>query len=409
MPPTADLTAAQARRAVLVAQGFGAAAAGWGASRPTLRQVQGVIDRVGHFQIDTVNVAVRAQYMPLFARLGPYDRGLLDRAAGVAPRRLFEGWVRGAVSHLDIDLYPAFRHRMAEQADRPWQWLHRINAEHPDLLDKIRDQVARHGPLTARQIEHPDDREPGAWWNWSDAKTGLEWLLNVGELTVAGRNSQFERLYDFPHRVIPAPVLARGDLDVAAATRVLVARSAAALGVATERDLAGYFRLDAARARQAVAELVGAGQLEQVGVQGWRRPAFRWHRARLPRRLTVDALISPFDSLASDRDRLLQTFGVDYRIEIYVPAAKRVWGYYVYLFVMDDQITARVDLKADRQAGALLVQAAWLEPGAAPDQTAARLAGALRSMADWLELTDVVVRPKGTLADALAAQVLAAG
>lgn len=391
---------------MLAAQGFGRSATGDGPV--TIRQVQRVIDQVGHFQIDTVNVAVRAQYMPLFARLGPYDRGLLERAAGVAPRRLFEGWVRSAVSYLDITLYPAFRHRMAAQAAKPWGWLTRINAEHPELLEKIRRQVREEGPLTARQIEHPDSREPGSWWNWSDAKTGLEWLLLIGEFTVATRNTQFERLYDFPERVIPPAVLARGDLGVDEATRVLVARSAAALGVATEADLAGYFRLDAARTRDAVADLVAAGDLESVTVRGWKRPAYLWHRARLPRRLTVDALVSPFDSLASDRDRLLQTFGVDYRIEIYVPAAKRVWGYYVYLFVMDDRIAARVDLKADRQAGALVVQAAWLEPDVAEAETAGRLAAALGSMAGWLGLSGVVVRPKGTLAAALDREVTAA-
>ncbi len=388
---------------MLAAQGFGRSTTGDGPV--TIRQAQRVIDQVGHFQIDTVNVAVRAHYMPLFARLGPYDRGLLERAAGVAPRRLFECWVRNAVSYLDIDLYPAFRHRMNEHAAKPWQWLEQISAEHPELLDKIRRQVAEQGPLTARQIEHPDNREPGAWWNWSDAKTGLEWLLTIGDVTVASRNTQFERLYDLPERVIPPAVLDRGDLEVPEATRVLVARSAAALGVATERDLAGYFRLDAARTRAAIGELVAAGELEPVTVRGWKLPAYLWRKARLPRRLTVDSLISPFDSLASDRDRLLQTFGIDYRIEIYVPAAKRVWGYYVYLFVMDDTIAARVDLKADRQAGALVVQAAWLEPDEPEAETAGRLAAALGSMAGWLGLERTVVRPVGTLAAALAREV----
>ena len=391
---------------MLAAQGFGRSPAGDGPV--TIRQVQRVIDKVGHFQIDTVNVAVRAHYMPLFARLGPYDRGLLERAAGVAPRRLFECWLGGAVSYLDVELYPAFRHRMAEQQARPWEWLARISAEHPELLGKIQRQLSEHGPLTARQIEHPDNREPGAWWNWSDAKTGLEWLLTIGEVTVASRNPQFERLYNLPERVIPPAILARGDLEAAEATRLLVARSAAALAVATERDLAGYFRLNAARAREAVADLVASGELEPVAVKGWKLPAYLWHEARLPRRLAGDSLVSPFDSLVSDRDRLLQTFGVDYRIEIYVPAAKRVWGYYVYLFVIDDAITARVDLKADRQAGALLVQAAWLEPGAPSPETAGRLAGALRSMAGWLGLAGVEVRPKGTLAAALEREVRAA-
>ncbi len=381
---------------MLAAQGFGSPRRTDG-SPPSVRRLQQVVDRVGHFQIDTVNVAVRAQYMPLFARLGPYDKTMLDRVAGTAPRRLFEYWVHNAVSHIDIRLYPAFRHRMADQAARPWGWLNELGDGRDDLLDKIREQVAGDGPLTARQIEHPDDRERGVWWNWSQAKVGLEWLLAIGELTVAGRNSQFERLYDLPERVIPSGVLAAGDLDAAEGTRALLRRSAAALGVATERHLAGYFRLSPARARPGIAELVEAGELAPVTVRGWEQPAYLWTGARLPRRITVDALVSPFDSLVSDRQRLLDLFGVDYRIEIYVPAAKRVWGYYVYLFVMDDRIAARVDLKADRKAGALLVQAAWLEGDAPEGQTASRLAAALGSMADWLGLTSVVVKPTGSL------------
>ncbi|MDQ7994059.1 MAG: crosslink repair DNA glycosylase YcaQ family protein, partial [Propionicimonas sp.] len=161
---------------MLAAQGFGRVPPERASGDVTIRHLQQVVDRVGHFQIDTVNVAVRAQYMPLFARLGRYDRGLLERAAGVRPRRVFEYWVRNAVSHIDIALYPAFRHRMDEQVAKPWRWVTRMSQEHPELLDKIRRQVAAAGPLTARQIEHPDNRERGAWWNWSDAKIGLEWL-----------------------------------------------------------------------------------------------------------------------------------------------------------------------------------------------------------------------------------------
>ena len=384
---------------MLAAQGLGRQR---GTAPVTMRHVGQVLDRICHTQIDTVNVAVRAQYMPLFARLGPYDRGLLDRAAGRAPRRVFEYWIRNAVSFIDVDLYPAFRHRMDDDAASPWPRVSAVLADHPDLLDKIRSQVADEGPLTARQIEHPDNRERRPWWNWSDAKIGLEWLLDIGELTVAGRNSQFERLYDFPERVLPPDVLTRGALDADTATVELVRRSAAALGVGTERHLAGYFRLDATRAKRAVGELVAGGELIPVTVRGLTQPAYLWHEARLPRKVTVDALVSPFDSLVSDRQRLLETFGLDYRIEIYVPAPKRVWGYYVYLFVMDDGIAARVDLKADRQAGRLLVQAAWLEPGAGESETAARLARVLLDMAAWLGLGAVEVKEVGTLHGSLA-------
>lgn len=383
---------------MLAAQGLGRRRA----TAVTMRHLGQVLDRICHTQIDTVNVAVRAQYMPLFARLGPYDRGLLDRAAGRAPRRVFEYWIRNAVSFIDVDLYPAFRHRMDDDAATPWPRVSGALAQHPDLLDKIRLQVADEGPLTARQIEHPDSRERRPWWNWSDAKIGLEWLLDIGELTVAGRNSQFERLYDFPERVLPAEILARGALDAETATAELVRRSAAALGVATERHLAGYFRLDTTRAREAVQQLVAGGELVPVAVKGWTQPAYLWHEARLPRRVSVDALVSPFDSLVSDRQRLLETFGLDYRIEIYVPAPKRVWGYYVYLFVMDERIAARVDLKADRQAGRLLVQAAWLEPEAGEVETAVRLSRVLLSMAEWLGLGGVEVKEVGTLHVALA-------
>lgn len=387
------LTPAQARRIALVAQGFGR-------PRPAsvgLGHIQRVIDRVGQFQIDSVNVAVRAQYMPLFARLGGYDRTLLDRAGGARPRRVFEYWGHAA-SLIDTSLQPALRHRMAMRAADPWMSVRRIMEQHPDLIDRIRQALATGGPLTAREIEHEEVRRRDHWgWNWSDVKHVLEWLFDIGELSVAGRNSQFERRYDLTERVLPSTVVTRDTPSPEESHLALVRRAAQALGIATDRCLADYFRTKASPTRAAIRTLLSTGELLPVEIGGWERPAYLWHEAALPRRVHTDSLVSPFDSLVFERERLLALFGVHYRIEIYTPPEQRRYGYYVYLFVMDEAIAARVDLKADRAASCLVVRASWLEPGSSEAETASRLARSVREMADWLGLTDVRVEPVGTL------------
>lgn len=396
---TAELTLTQARRIALAAQGLGRRPSG----PVTARQLQGVLDRVAQFQIDSVNVAVRAHYMPLYSRLGTYDRALLDRAGNMAPRRVFEFWGHAA-SLIDVKLQPALRFRMAAHATRPWDAMRRILADQPGLPAKMLQQIAERGPLTAREIEHDQERTPGGWWNWSDAKSALEWLFYTGELTSAGRNSQFERRYDLPERVLPKAVIDAATPTIEEARLELVRRAAGALGVATEVCLADYFRTDRAATREALATLVAGGELEAVKVRGWDRPTYLWHEAARPRKLVVDALVSPFDSLVFERRRLLELFGIHYRIGLYTPAEQRVHGYYVYLFVMDENIAARVDLKADRASSTLQVQASWLEPDAPEAETAARLAAELRRMADWLGLAEVLVKPVGTLSAALARQ-----
>jgi uncharacterized protein YcaQ len=345
-----------------------------------MRHLQRVVDRLGQVQIDSVNVCVRAHYLPAFSRLGPYDRALLDRAGNAAPRRVYEFWGHAACL-LDVGLQPTLRWRAEAHRHRPWQSMQRVLVEHPGLLDKVLGQVAERGPLTARQVEHEEERTPGGWWNWSGVKSALEWLFYVGELTSAGRNSQFERRYDLPERVLPAAVLAVLSPSEEEARVVLARRAAQALGVFTAPWLAEYFYTDRARTATALAELVDSGEVEPVTVRGWTDPAYLWTAAARPRRVVADALVAPFDPLVFDRRRLLEVFGTHYRIGLYTPKEQRVHGYYVYLFVMDEAIAARVDLKADRAAGVLLVQSAWLEDGSPEGETAVRLAALASALA----------------------------
>lgn len=395
---SAVITAAQARRIALAAQGLG----GVRDRSVTMRHVQRELRRLGQFQIDSVNVCVRAHYMPLFSRVGAYDRGLLDRAANAAPRRAFEFWGHAACL-IDVELEPALRWRAAANRERPWTMMRELLASKPEVVAKIGEQVAQRGPLTAREVEHEQDRLPGSWWNWSEAKSALEWLFFIGELTSAGRNSAFERRYDLPHRVLP-PIVATAPTPSEEESRLILARrAAAALGVFTDKWLAEYFYTERKATSVALAELVRRGEVEPVAVRGWERPAYLWAAAARPRRVHGEALVAPFDPLVFDRDRLAQVFGVHYRIGLYTPKEQRVHGYYVYPFVMDEHFAARVDLKADRKAGQLVVKSAWLEAGAPPDETARRLSGELHRMAGWLGLSSLSIEQRGDLAESLAA------
>lgn len=402
MSPVAERSSlALARRTALAAQGLATPRP----RRPaTLRDVSALIDRLAQFQIDTINVVERAQYLPLFSRLGPYDKALLDRAAYTAPRRMFEYWGHAA-SLVDVRLEPHLRWRMQRfEAGHPWGF-----DTNPGLTERCLAELAERGPLTSRQIEHDEERSRDHWgWNWSAVKRSLEWLHSTGRVTTARRNSSFERVVDLRERVLPASVLAQADPGRDEAYLELVRRAARALGIGTVRCLADYFRLSQAGTRAAVAQLVANGELVPTQVQGW-APAWRWHESRRPRSVTTRALLSPFDSMVFERNRVLSLFGVHYRIEIYVPEAQRRFGYYSYLFALDDQLRARVDLKAERRTGRLLVQAAWLEPenevqGAQtePGRIAAELAVELAELAQWQGLGDVAVVGRGDLAPWLA-------
>ena len=392
------LTAGQARRVALVAQGIGVV----DRERPvTMRQIQQVIDAVAQFQIDSVNVMVRAQLMPAFARLGAYDVSLLARAGTQRPQRLFEYWGHAA-SLIDIDLYPALRFRMAEA--HPWAGVRELVAKNPGVGDELVEVIRQRGPSTASEL-NPDTlpRERG-WWNWSDTKTLLEWLFHIGRVTVVRRNNSFERVFDLTERVLPAAAVQAPQLDRGQAHVVLARRAMQALGVATARSVAEYFRTNLAETKQAMTLLSDAGEIIPTDVTGANEPMWLWAQARRPRAVAACALVSPFDSLAFDRRRLRELFGVDYTIGLYTPVTQRTRGYYAYLFVLDDSFAARVDLKADRQAGVLRVQGAWLEPGVTTQhyRVSTELVAELHRLAQWQGLQDITVEPVGDLSAELA-------
>ena len=397
-----NLTTTQARRIALAAQGFTRPRPGLEGDVAS-RHVNRIIERLGFFQIDSVNVLARAHYMPLFSRLGPYDQELLHRAASRRPRRLFEYWAHEAAL-VDVKLWQAFQFRMQAGA-RMWGNMARIMWDKPEFVAWVLDEVRDKGPLTAREVEHDAPRDKDNWgWNWSEVKMALEYLFYKGQVTAARRNSAFERVYDLPERVIPQAQLDEPPLDSAEAHRVLVSHAARALGVGTAQCLRDYFRMAPEPTKAAIEDLVETGELVPATIAGWKRPAYLHRDAVRPRKVTARALLSPFDPLVFERTRTEQLFDFRYRIEIYVPEHKRVHGYYVLPFLLGDRLVARVDLKADRKSGSLLVHGAWAESHA-PAETADELAAELRLMAGWLGLETVTPPVKGDLAGELTASL----
>ena len=377
MVPRVRLSAAEARRTALAAQGFAEP------RRSDGRAIRRLFDRVALIQIDSVNVLSRAHYLPGFARLGAYDREALDKAAHYAPRRLFEYWGHEA-SLIDVELQPLLRWRMERAHHEAWGGIRRIAEEKPHLLRDVLEQIRERGPLAARELDGQRPRKSGPWWDWSDSKRAIEMLFWGGEVTSARRRN-FERIYDLPERVLPKAVLDAPTPDEVDAQRRLVAIAGSSLGVAALPELRDYFRLPADVMRPRIEELVETGELLPVEVEGWKVPAYLHRDARIPRSVDARALLGPFDNLLWERGRVERLFGFRFKLEIYVPQPKRVYGYYVLPFLLGDRLVARVDLKADRQAGLLRAHAIHLEDDA-PPETSAALAEELELLAGWLEL-----------------------
>lgn len=384
---TTDLSLKEARRIALAAQGFGIPRP----ERPSANRLRGTLDRVGLFQIDSVNVLTRAHYLPAFSRLGCYDPGLIGHHAWgpKRQRRMFEYWAHEA-SLLPLDLHPQLRWRMdrAERGEIGYPGLRRFAAERRAEAQAVLDRITAEGPLAAADFE--DGSSKSGWWEWSHAKHALEWLFWAGKITTATRRGSFARVYDLPERVLPKAILDLPTPDAASAQRTLIERSARALGVATAADLRDYFRLKPEEADHAIAAEVEAGTLVPARIEGWSQKAWLHRDARATRSVRAASLLAPFDPLIWERGRTERLFGFRYRIEIYVPADKRTHGYYVLPFLMDEALVARVDLKADRQAGILLAHRVTLEPGA-PAETIARLSSELDQLAAWLGLDRVQI------------------
>jgi uncharacterized protein YcaQ len=392
-----SVSPAAARRIALAAQGF---------ARPRpdavgTRQLNLALERIGLLQLDSVNVLERSHYLPMFARLGAYDKALLDRLtfAKKAPYR--EYWAHEAAL-IPLEDWPLFGFRRQDYRDYysvandPWL------AAHADTLAWLRAELAEKGPLPASKIER-DAAAPrrGSWWDWDEVKRGLERMFRFGDMVSAGRTG-FERTYALPEQVMPTEVYRR-EVPREEAVRTLMERAARAHGIGTLSDVADYYRLKTGDAKPALASLVDEGVVHEVSVPGWKKAAYLHRDARIPRRIETTALLSPFDPVVWERDRALRMFGFHYRIEIYTPAPKRVYGYYTLPVLVDDALVGRIDLKNDRKRGVLRVQSAWREEGVA-DAVAERVVPALRELAAWQGLGELEVVDRGDLARAVAAE-----
>ncbi|MDH3538382.1 MAG: winged helix DNA-binding domain-containing protein [Acidimicrobiia bacterium] len=384
------LTLPQARRIALAAQGF---ADPRPSGRIDVRHFRRVIGRINLLQLDSVNVAVRAHYMPMFSRLGAYDRAALD--AWINGPEMFEylGHVASVMPTADL---PMLRHRMSRNR-KVYPRTQRVLKDHPEYIEQVLDEVAEHGPLTVSDLSDAGSRT-GPWWGHGRGKVALDWLYVTGQLTIRGRTPTFVSIYDLPERIFARQLLGQ-EMSRDEAYRNMLLRAARAHGVGTLADLTDYYRITHARSH--LEGLVAAGELEEVAVEGWTQPAYLHPSATLPRRIRARALLAPFDPVVWFRDRTERLFGFHYRIEIYVPEPQRQYGYYVYPFLLDDRLVARVDLKADRKAGVLRALGAFLEAGQDAARVAPELAAELQSMARWLGLPEVHVSNKGNLSGAL--------
>ena len=353
-----SLSIADARRIALAAQGFDTARP---KTKATQRDVDALISRLGVIQIDSVNVLVRSQELPLFSRLGNHNRNAIPKATEA--QKLFEYWGHEA-AHLPVDLHPLFRWKMeAARLGKAKHWgLTSFYEENKAFVKRTLKHVATNGPTTSRELSTRTEKK-GTWWDWDEAKVALEYLFLTGQLMSRGRGTDFARIYDTPERVLPEDVLNAPTPSEHDARKQLLVRSAIAQGVATASDLADYYRQKPTTVKPLIVELVAEGELHEVAVEGWTEKAFVHRNAKLPKQLHATALLSPFDSLVWCRPRNERLFNFHYRIEIYTPKEKRKFGYYVLPFMMDSQMVGRVDLKADRANAQLLALSVHTEKG----------------------------------------------
>ena len=381
-----SLSIADARRIALAAQGFDTARP---KTKATQRHVDALISRLGVIQIDSVNVLVRSQELPLFARLGNHDRNAIPKATEA--QKLFEYWGHEA-AHLPVDLHPLFRWKMdAARTGKVTHWgLTSFYEENKAFVKRMLKHVATNGPTTSRELSTRTEKK-GTWWDWDEAKVALEYLFLTGELMSRGRGTDFARIYDTPERVLPQRIIDAATPSEHDERKQLLGRSAIAQGVATASDLADYYRQKLATVKPLITELVEEGELREVTVDGWTENAFVHRNAKLPKQLHATALLSPFDSLVWCRPRNERLFNFHYRIEIYTPKEKRKFGYYVLPFMMNGEMVGRVDLKADRANGALLAHSVHTEKGVKRSSINDALNAELRAMATWLQLDQVQI------------------
>ena len=387
------LSIADARALALAAQGFDTPRP---ANKATQRHVNSLISRLGVIQIDSVNVLVRSQELPLFSRLGNHDRNVIPKAT--ESQKIFEYWGHEA-AHLPVEIHPLFRWKMeAARLGKARHWgLTSFYDDNKAFVKRMLKHVETNGPTTARELSTRTEKrgaDKKTWWDWDESKTALEYLFLTGQLMSRGRGTDFARIYDTPERVLPANILNEPASTEHEARKQLLVRSAIAQGVATAGDLADYYRQKPAAVKPLIAELIEEGELRTVAVDGWAEKAFVHRSAKLPKQLYATALLSPFDSLVWCRPRNERLFDFHYRIEIYTPKEKRKFGYYVLPFMMNGQMVGRVDLKADRANSKLIVHSVHTEKGVKRSVINDSLNNELRAMALWLGL-DKVVNSRG--------------
>lgn len=390
--PLPRISLDRARRIALAAQGFADPAP---RSRVDVRHFRRVLDRVGVVQLDSVNVIARAHYLPFFARLGPYDTDALDRWLWQSGE-LFEYWIHEASLTL-MERWPLLTYRMRKP--HPWKSIERINRESPGFVQQVLDEVRHTGPLRVGELSEGSART-GPWWGYGPGKLALEWLFVRGEISIADRPN-FTRLYDLTDRVIPDDVR-EVEIDEPSAQRALLRDAVRHHGIGTVADLADYHRLKITPSKAHLEALAAAGEIIQVTVDGWPSPSYMDPESSVPRSIDGGALLAPFDPVVWFRDRAERLFGFRYRIEIYTPKEKRIHGYYVLPFLLDGEIVGRVDLKADRAGGRLLVQGAFAEEGQDRRRVAQALRTELESMAAWQGLANIEIAPNGDLSAFLA-------